>query len=105
MNNIEEYQNLVALLKEALKFYANGSNYTQILNERSNINIDGGSQARFALGKIGELEEINQKILDDYINISDKILDDVEDKLENGNLDVQDIMNTIKNLTGENNNI
>jgi hypothetical protein len=86
MNSIEEYQNLVGLLQEALKFYANENNYMKgklpegefdfnvcIRPEcripiPSLIDKDGGFQARFALERAKQLAELNQKMQDDYDN-------------------------------------
>ncbi len=67
MNNIEEYQNLVSVLKSALEFYANTENYdakhpvNNVLF--SQIEMDCGAQAKFALGKIEEVDN-NQKELE-----------------------------------------
>lgn len=67
MNNIEEYQNLVSVLKHALEFYANTENYDvkhPINNVLfSQIEMDCGAQAKFALSKIEEVEN-NQKDLE-----------------------------------------
>lgn len=79
LGTIEEYQNFVELLKEALKFYANKDNYT-ITNPTMNgkifsyVEMDCGSQARFALQKAEELAKLNQKMQDDY----DKIMSTYE---------------------------
>jgi hypothetical protein len=57
MNDIEQYKNLVALLKEALSFYANQKNYDNGVREQSSlIDVDAGSQARFALNQIKIIE-------------------------------------------------
>jgi hypothetical protein len=70
MNSIEERDNLIALMQEALKFYANKDNYMGVKNTcgpaYSMIDMDGGSQAQFALNKAKELADTNQKIQDDY---------------------------------------
>jgi len=78
MNSIEERDNLIRLLQEALKFYANQENYNGSKNASvccsgisvSLVEIDEGTQARFALNKAKELAETNQKLQDDY----DKLL-------------------------------
>jgi hypothetical protein len=66
MNSIEEYQNLVGLLQEALKFYANKENYkaSRPVNGEiySSIEMDEGSQARFALSKSKEMIENARKL-------------------------------------------
>lgn len=67
MNNMEEYQNLISVLKNALEFYGNTENYdvkhpvNNVLF--SQIEMDCGAQARFALNKIVEVEN-NQKQLE-----------------------------------------
>jgi len=67
MKNIEEYQNLVALLKTTLEFYADDTNYAEYMGNPATIALDAyGSQARFALSKIKEVETQSQKLLEDY---------------------------------------
>jgi len=66
MNSIEDYQNIIELLKKILAFYADSNNYINTENIIAPITIDNGFQARFALDKIEELEKINQDILNDY---------------------------------------
>lgn len=116
MNSIEEHQNLVELLKQALLFYGNENNYPKmktitgndsntIGNNSSQIEIDRGSQARFALGKIDEVNNNNQKILDDYVNLSEKMIGSAEDNISTSDLDVQELIKTIGELNGEDNNI
>lgn len=65
--SIEQYENLVALLKKALEFYAKDENYRTFSTEASIIDIDEGSQARFALKKIEELKEINKNMEDELL--------------------------------------
>jgi len=66
----EEYLNLIELLKLALKFYADKNSY--VVNHPVNdelcslIELDEGSQARFALDKIGEFEEYGKNIEEEY---------------------------------------
>jgi hypothetical protein len=88
MNSIEELQNLVELMKQALKFYADKNNYIRpdvdatkycvrpkyILPIPSKIELDGGSQAQFTLDLAKKIIDENQKIQDDY----DKIVMDAE---------------------------
>jgi hypothetical protein len=81
--SIEQYENLVALLKQALKFYANSSNYHGAMGTIAPIDSDEqGSQARFALKKIEELEEINKKLELDIINSVDNTIDSEDNNLE-----------------------
>jgi hypothetical protein len=87
MNNIEEYQNLVELLKQALRFYADKSTYGQYMGTPSSIAMDEyGSQARFALEQAEKLEKINQKIHEDY----NKFVEDNEEH-ENHSFDIRNI--------------
>lgn len=90
--SIDEYRNLVALLKQALLFYADKKNYTEGMYKtilEKPVLIDNGSQAQFALDKITELEEMYSNTLKEYKNIS-------EDELS--------VLNNLKSLVGENEN-
>lgn len=75
MNNIEEYQNQVELLKQALLFYADENNYQSGMGNPSLIDLDEhGSQARFALQQLEKLDALNQKMEEDYVkNLSAQI--------------------------------
>ena len=88
MNNIEEYQNLFELLKQALMFYGEEDNYKVPVSSKGNYNVenelslikkDGGSQARFGLKKIQEIFDQNQKLLDDYNKIITETIKGIED--------------------------
>ena len=94
MNNIEDYQNLVELLKQALEFYEEKTNYDGDIYHISKIAMDNGSQARFALEKIRELEEIHRKIHDEF----EKFL--TEDK----QIDFINNVNAFKEIFGDNGN-
>jgi hypothetical protein len=80
MNSIEERDNLIQLMQEALKFYADQNNYTpktkNDLGDRylTMVEVDGGSQAQFAIDQAKQLIEQNQKIQDDY----DKLIMETE---------------------------
>jgi len=69
MNNDEKYLNIIELLKQALSFYADEQNYLFFKDKDALIALDEGSQARFALKQIEELDEINEKIKSDYKDI------------------------------------
>jgi len=104
MNNLQDYENLIELLKQALLFYANENNYektkfSELKGNISAIDIDEyGSQARFALNKIKEIREINDKIMKDYEaevsavqnNGEEEILNALEtlSKMNNENIDI-----------------
>jgi aminopeptidase N len=63
----EENPNLVELLKQALLFYADETNYTGAMGNYALITADKGSQARFALTKIEEFTKNNNELEADYI--------------------------------------
>lgn len=71
-NSIEALQNINELFKQALKFYANKSNYDKVHfnDERGNVsNIDFdeyGSQARFALEQADRIDKLNEKFEKEY---------------------------------------
>lgn len=100
MNSIEERDNLIAMLKEALKFYANMDNYagTQPLNGEiySMIDIDSGSQARFALEKVEALNRMNQKMQEDYDKLTNGLLDAVDNSVDT--VEMYDKINIIRTL-------
>jgi hypothetical protein len=60
MNSIEDYQNLVKLLRYALSYYADENIYSDNSPLAISVMIDMGSQARFALNKIKEFEDLNE---------------------------------------------
>jgi hypothetical protein len=102
MNNIDDYQNLIALLEQALKFYADERNYNGYIGTIAPIDSDEhGSQARFALSKIEEIKKINKQIQEDYVKITESYVDDDEVKGENLLKTLNDLKNTITN--GDNN--
>jgi len=103
MNSTQDYENLIELLKIALEFYANKKNYDKTNYSESRGNISSidldeyGSQARFALNKIKEIREINEKLVKDY----SAEIEAVQNKGE------QEIINTIgilKKMSNDNNN-
>lgn len=80
MNSIEDYQNLVELLKFALEFYAKA--------DPQKLSVDNGFQAKFALSKIKELESEYDKMKKEYddsliIDDEDAMLNKLENELEN----------------------
>jgi hypothetical protein len=104
MNNVEEYQNLVSILKSALEFYGNKDNYDvkhPINNVLfSHIEMDCGAQAKFALGKIQEMENNHKMLESEYIKSMDLGITE-EESAKN----VQKMIEEFKTLTGENNNV
>jgi hypothetical protein len=107
MNSPEEYQNVIELLKLTLKFYADNNNYVYPDNSpatrRSLIEIDGGSQARFALEQVNQLDELNKKMQEDYDNAMINMINMVEDREED--IDTLKLVEEYKKLGNENNNV
>ena len=109
MNSIEERDNLIRLLQEALKFYANQENYKGSKNASvccsgisvSLVEIDEGTQARFALNKAKELAETNQKIQDDY----DRLILDAEELESTGETNPIELINIFLQTRDEDNNV
>jgi len=93
-----ENQNLIELLRQALLFYANERNYEQNQNAgdelTSLIEVDNGSQARFALTKIREFTETTEKLEADYMKNMQEAIEG-EDSPEN----VLKIIEGFKNIT------
>ena len=83
---IDEYQNLVELLKQALTYYADDRVY-KLINIPNNpvfasIFNDGGFQAKFALKKIEELEKLRNNLEEEFVkNITTSI--ENEESIEN----------------------
>jgi len=91
MSSIEEYQNLIEVLKKALEFYADSNSYRVPAQSDSDykfncmrpefhlkrVEIDGGSQACFALAKIKEIKDNEEKMQGDY----DKIVNNMSDEI------------------------
>lgn len=82
MKTIDDYESLIRLLTESLKFYSEIDNYNTEL-----INKDKGFQAKFALEKIEEFNKIEENILD---NLKHILLKEVDQK------DIEEIMKDIK---------
>ena len=70
MNNVEQLQNAVELLKRALTFYAEKDNYVTKHNQNnvlfSFIEMDNGVQARFALEKLKQTETLYKEAEEEY---------------------------------------
>lgn len=101
MNSIEERDNLISMLKEALKFYADNNNYftSQEVSKQpapSMIQLDGGSQAKFALEKVEALDRMNQKMQEDYDKLTNGLLDAVDNSADT--VEMYDKINIIRTL-------
>lgn len=100
MMNSEQYENLISLMKEALKFYANSDNYYPSAEfELSLMLKDSGSQARFALNKIQETLDTNKKLQEDY----NKVMSDTINAIENNPINLGDMITTLKYIEDDNN--
>ena len=94
MSSIEDNQNIVELFKQALKFYGEKSNYDAkhpINNVLfSQIEMDCGAQARFALEKAEELENLSKTMEDEFVK-------SVTSAIEKGN-DADKIMGIMEEI-------
>ena len=104
-NSIEERDNLIALMQEALKFYADKSNYRYPDFSKpglhSGVELDGGSQAQFALDTAKKLTETNEKIQDDY----DKLIMETEDFYDVGESNPIELIRVFDNTRKEEDNL
>ena len=101
MNSIEEYQNLVEYFKKVLEFYADKNQYHDGFGRKTSIDLDEGSQARFALEKVKQLDELNKKMQEDYDNAMVNMINIVEDN----DIDPIKLIEEYKKFTNENNNV
>ena len=71
MSNEGENQNALELLKQALMFYANSDNYKQTQSVHyelfSMIDVDNGSQARFALEQLEKIKKLNEGAEEEFV--------------------------------------
>lgn len=95
MNSIEQ-QNVIELLKQALYFYADEKNYkkNQSVNHElfSMIEMDSGMQAKFALKKLEEIDDVSKSLEENLIK---EITESIENSEEIAN--VIDIIKQYKN--------
>ena len=100
MSSPEEYENIINLLKEALRFYADPKNYTGTM---AMIDLDEqGSQARFALKQAEDLTKQIQKMQDEY----DKLITGYDQLQASGDIaDVDKLKQIFKLMGNEDNNV
>jgi len=99
MNDIETYKNQVELLKQALLFYADKDNYSSEMENPALIDLDEqGSQARFALEQLKKVEEVNEKMNEDY----NQIINDTINAIESNPINLTNTIKTIKNINDNN---
>lgn len=95
--NSEQYENLIALLKKALEFYADQRNYDGPMGTISSISSDEyGSQARFALEQIKKLEALNLEAENDFLKNAEALTEEKREEMIN-NIEI------FKQLGGDNN--
>jgi len=97
MMNSEQYENLIELLKQALMFYSNKENYYFHVDRNSPIEIDRGSQARFALEKIQETLDSDKKLQKEF----NRIITETIGAIEDNPIDLSNMIKTIKEIENE----
>jgi len=97
MDDNQETLNQIALMEQALKFYADKKNYENNQHagyeQLSLIEADNGSQARFALEQLKKIKNMNEEMGEDYIKLLEKELDKA--KTPEG---IKKLINEIKNV-------
>jgi chloramphenicol O-acetyltransferase len=99
MDDIETYKNQVELLKQALLFYADKDNYSSEMENPALIDLDEqGSQARFVLEQLKKIEEVNEKMKEDY----SQFINDTINDIESNPINLTNTIETIKNINDNN---
>jgi len=119
--DINELLNVIQILKNALNFYANEENYKEniiVSGEcmSSQIEIDKGYTANFALKTIENINKYQDQIIDDLrkaikirdtlpINMTKETEDFVKaiKEMNNWSLNIENITNNIQNKDGKSN--
>ena len=100
MKNIENYENLIEVLKQALLFYNDKNNYIEdkpTINHdgfTSMIEIDGGTQAKFALGQIDQIRGAHEELesnWEDALIKNTELIDSLKDQKS-----ILDLINELK---------
>jgi len=74
---MDEYRNQVELMRQALLFYGNVENYTKELKQDlTPVDIDNGSQARFALETLETVEKLKKDMEEEYLDTIKQSLED-----------------------------
>ena len=82
MKENDENPNHIELLRQALLFYADENNYHGAMGNAALIEMDKGSQARFALTNLDKLKDYDNKMEADYLKNMDEAIKN-EDSPEN----------------------
>ena len=72
MNSLEELRSKIELMKQALLFYGNKENYLFFKNKDAPVALDEGTQARFALKQLEDLDEMNEEMGKEYMEFLKK---------------------------------
>jgi hypothetical protein len=88
-----ETNNIINILKQALKFYANENNYSDG-GDVASIDLDKGNHARFALEQAKKIEDIMDNAEDEFVK---NISNDIE-----MNVDSDKIINLIEKYKNDN---
>lgn len=72
MNSLEELRSKIELMKQALLFYGNKENYLFFKNKDAPVALDEGTQARFALKQLEDLDEMNEEMGQEYMEFFKK---------------------------------
>jgi len=95
---ITELLNKIEFLKKALEFYANKKNYVENIpiatSIASQIELDEGEQARFALEQIEDIQEYNKTLLRNY----HKVIDQIKEQMDEPNAKQLNKIETIEEL-------
>ena len=98
---IEDYQNIVELMKKALEFYADNNNYHGGMGNIALIDADErGSQARFALFKLRNFSDERDEQEKDFVK-------NIVNAIEGGESEenILNLINTYKTETEKNGNV
>lgn len=102
-NDDEKLLNEIVLLKQGLEFYANEENYdvNRPVDDKlySPVELDKGSQARFALKRVDDVLNEYQKMIDEYM---DTVKNQVEQNSSEGMLK---LIEEIKKVGNDNKHI
>lgn len=71
-------ENLIALLNETLKFYADPANHSN-----DQIKKDGGHMARFALEQVKKLDDATNKLEKQFDEFQEQVTEKTPDEIQN----------------------
>lgn len=93
MNSLEELRSKIELMKQALLFYGNKENYLFFKNKDAPVALDEGTQARFVLKQLEDLDEMNEEMGKEYMEFFKKEANEAKTP-EN----IMKLINEIKNI-------